>query len=354
MANYISFKPNDYFNTKLYTGNGSTNAITGVEFQPDFTWLKKRTAVEGHNLFDTVRGATKNIMTSSGNAEATNATSLTAFGTDGFTLGSAGITNNNTNTFASWNWKLGTTSVPSGGSITPSAVNYSAAQGMGIYKWSGTAGNGTIAHGLGQAPTYFWVKELSGGGSTNWYTGGNLLSDGDYNMYLNTDGGQGSAGSALWQSNFPSSTLMYLGTDGDVNGSGKTYVMYVFAPINGFSSYGNYKGNGNASGPFIQCGFKPAFVIIKRINGTKDWMMYDNRRWYSNTNTTDFQNTCFAFKPNTTGAGFASASDIDLNSQGFKIRTSGGLVNESGDNYIYFAFADQPTAFNNGDAATAR
>jgi hypothetical protein len=147
---------------------------------------------------------------------------------------------------------------------------------------------------------------------------------------------------------------MYLGTDGDVNGSGKTYVMYVFAPINGFSSYGNYKGNGNASGPFIQCGFKPAFVIIKRINGTKDWMMYDNRRWYSNTNTTDFQNTCFAFKPNTTGAGFASASDIDLNSQGFKIRTSGGLVNESGDNYIYFAFADQPTAFNNGDAATAR
>lgn len=355
MANYISFKPNDVFNTKLYTGNGSTtHGITGVGFQPDFTWMKKRNAAESHVLIDAVRGVTKYIEVDTADAEATDAQSLKSFDADGFTLGNAGRVNNNTNPFVSYSWKLGTTSVPSGGSITPTAVNYSAAQGMGIYKWSGTAGNGTIAHGLGQAPTYFWVKELSGGATTNWYTGGNLLSDGNYNMYLNTNNAQGSAGSALWQSNFPSSTLMYLGTDGDVNGSGKTYVMYAFAPVNGFSSFGNYKGNGNANGTFIHCGFKPAFVIIKIINDTKNWMMYDNKRWYSNTNTTDFQNTCFSFNMNTGDAGTASASDIDLNSQGFKIRTSGGLVNEDGANYIYFAFADQPTAFNNGDAATAR
>ena len=355
MANYISFKPNNFFKSKLYAGNGSTgNAVTGVGFQPDLVWTKNRETTDSATIFDAVRGTTKYIYPDSNSAQGTDANSLSSFNADGFTVGSWGVPNTSGDSYISYNWKLGTTTVPSGGSITPTAVNYSAAQGMGIYAWNGTAGNGTIAHGLGQAPTYFWVKELSGGGSTNWYTGGNLLSDGGYNMYLNTNGAQGSAGSALWQNNFPSSTLMYLGTDGDVNGSGKTYVMYAFAPVNGFSSFGNYQGTGNANGTFIHCGFKPAYVLIKILADTKNWCLYDNRRWYGNTNTTNFQNTCYCLPMNTGGAGFASASDIDLNSQGFKIRTSGGLVNESGANYIYFAFADQPTAFNNGDAATAR
>ena len=216
---YISFKPKDYFNTLNYTGTGATgNGVTGAGFTPDMVWLKKITGADGHNLFDTVRGATKYLTPNDNSQQVTGTNTLESFDSDGFTVGLAGTVGQSGYTYAGWCWKAGTTSGISGGTITPSAYSINTTSGVGIYKYTGTGSNGTIAHGLGQAPTYFWVKELSGGGSTNWYTGGNLLSDGGYQMYLNTDGAQGSAGSALWQNNFPSSTLMYLGTDGDVYG----------------------------------------------------------------------------------------------------------------------------------------
>lgn len=353
MANYISFKPNDFFNTKLYTGTGAASqAQTGIGFAPDMVWIKCRSAAESHVLGTTVQGGNAYLIPNTNAQQASLTTYLKSFDADGFTVGLAGFTGTSGPSYVGWCWKAPSTSAPSGGSITPSAVRFSAAQGIGIYSYTGTGSNASIAHGLSNPPQLYFVKRCTGD-TGDWNTGGPLLSDGTYYVNLNTDGGQ-TSNAAVWNSTLAGSHTVDLGTYAATNYSGSNYVLYAFSPVNGFSSFGNYKGNGNASGPFIQCGFKPAFVLIKRINGSKDWMMYDNKRWYGNTNTTDFQNTCFALKPNESVAGFASASDIDLNSQGFKIRTSGGLVNESGDNYIYMAFADEPTAFNNGDAATAR
>lgn len=355
MANYISFKPNDYFNIKLYTGTGAASqAQTGIGFAPDMVWIKCRSAAESHVLGTTVQGGNAYLIPDTSAAQASLTTYLKSFDADGFTVGSAGFTGQSGPSYLGWCWKAGTTSgITTDGSttITPSAYSFDQTRGISIVKYTGNGTSGAkIAHGLGTTPYMVIVKRLDGSGS--WDIVSTLLSDATYYIRLDTDGGQ-ATGTWAFNDTFPDSVNFTVGDNAETNSSGGN-IAYCFAPVNGFSSFGNYKGNGNASGPFIQCGFKPAFVIIKRINGTKDWMMYDNKRWYTNTNTTDFQNTCFALKPNTSVAGFASASDIDLNSQGFKIRTSGGLVNESGDNYIYMAFADQPTAFNNGDAATAR
>ena len=355
MANYISFKPNDYFNTLLYTGTGATgNAVTGAGFAPNMVWIKKRSGADGHNLFDTPRGATKELTPNDATQEATATNTLESFDADGFTVGLAGTAGQSGYSYVGWCWKAGTTSgITTNGSttITPSAYSFDQARGISIVKYTGNLTSGAkIAHGLGVAPDMVIVKRLDSTGS--WDIVSTLLSDATYYIRLDTTGAQ-ATGTWAFNDTFPDSVNFTVGNNAETNSSGGN-VAYCFAPVNGFSSFGNYKGNGNASGPFIQCGFKPAFVLIKKINGLKDWMMYDNKRWYSNTNTTDFQNTCFALKPNDGVAGFASASDIDLNSQGFKIRTSGGLVNDSGDNYIYMAFADQPTAFNNGDATTAR
>ena len=352
MANYISFKPNDFFKAKMYTGTGATgNAVTGVGFQPDMVWTKNRETTDSTTLFDAARGATKYIYPDTNATEGTDANSLASFNADGFTVGSWGVPNTSADNYISYNWKAPSTSTPSGGSIAPSAVRFSAAQGIGIYKYTGTGSNASIAHGLSTPPVFYFVKRLDSSG--DWNTGGWLLSNGTYYMNLNTTASQNS-NSAVWNSTLAGSHTVDLGTYAATNASGSNYVLYAFSAVNGFSSFGNYKGTGNANGTFVHCGFKPAFVLIKILTDTKNWCLYDNRRWYGNTNTTNFQNTCFCLPLNTGGAGFASASDIDLNSQGFKIRTSGGLVNESGTNYIYMAFADQPTAFNNGDAATAR
>ena len=156
-------KPSDYFNTKLYTGNGGTNAQTGVGFQQDFTWIKARSNAENHNLFDAVRGATKRIRSNGSEAEDTRTTSLTAFGTDGFTLGSGSQVNTNGWTFASWNWKAngGTTSSNSDGSIT-STVQANTTAGFSIVTFTGTGSNATVGHGLGSKPEWFLIKNRDG------------------------------------------------------------------------------------------------------------------------------------------------------------------------------------------------
>ena len=153
-------KSTDYFNTKLYTGNGSTNAITGVGFQPDFVWIKKRDGTSNHQLFDAVRGVTKFLESSATSPDQTDTNSLTAFGTDGFTLGSSGGENSNGNTFASWNWKAnGAGSANTDGSIT-STVSANTTNGFSIVKWVGTGANATIGHGLGAVPKMIIVKNL--------------------------------------------------------------------------------------------------------------------------------------------------------------------------------------------------
>ena len=345
---YITFQPNDYFNTKLYDGTGSTNNITGVGFQPDWVWIKARGATTDHVLYDAVRGVTKNLHSNTTDAEDTQTDGLTAFGTDGFTVGADGKSNANSGTFVSWNWKAGTTSgISTNGSttITPSAYSFNQTSGFSILKY---AGNGTagayLAHGLGAAPEIIFARSTNLAGEP-WQVYSKALGN-DKRLFLNLTNAETSA--SEWNSTTPDSVNIRLGDGTHINSSGNTFIAYCFTPIQGFSSMGAYKGNGSTNGAFIYTGFKPAFIIFKRTSGTDNWVMIDNKRLgYNELN--------YGLFPNTTAVEQTDSDNrFDLLSNGFKIRNSGGYTNTSGQDYLYMAFAEEPLVSSNGIPATAR
>ena len=346
MASYISFQPSDFFNTKLYTGDASTQAVTGVGFAPNMTWIKNRSASGDHSLYDTPRGATKCIIPNGNDDEQTYSTGLTVFGSDGFTVGSQAIVNGSGNNIESWNWKMGTTSGLSGGTITPSAYSIDATRKQGVYAYTGNGtGGATFAHGLGTAPHMVIVKNLTTGGDS-WNVNFPFTSLGSTGrLYLN-DPSANSATSAAWNSTVPTSTLITLGSNGEVNGSAKSMIFYAFAPVKGYSAFGEYESNEDADGPFIYTGFRPGFVILKNIDRSEGWDIYDTKRNTGNL-TDNFlkANSNAAEEVNSTLA-------IDILSNGFKIRTTSTEINHS--TVCYAAFAEFPIVSSNSKAGVAR
>ena len=348
MAAYISFQPTDFFNTKLYTGTASQQAITGVGFQPDFTWIKRR-EVNWHCLVDAVRGATKRLSSNVNNAEVTDATAVESLDTDGFTVGidSNGYTNQSGGTYASWNWKMGTTTGIGGSpSITPSGYSFNQTSGVSAVTYTGNQTDGdSIPHGLGKSPTMLIVKQL--GGASNWMM--YHVGMGGPSKYIELNATGASGGSfEIWNNTIPTTTVWESDNDTNVNGSGQTYVCYAFTDIRGFSRFSSYKGNGNADGPMVYTGFRPAFVMCKRaIGGASDWELMDNKRLgYNSAN--------YQLYPNESNAEGANSGWIDLLSNGFKITTSDSGFNINGDTYIYAAFAEFPFVSSNSKPGTAR
>ena len=342
-------KPSDYFNTVLYTGNGGTQSITGVGFQPDWVWLKCRNRVEEHVAFDVIRGATKKLLPNRSNAESTESNTLTSFNSDGFSLGSAGLSNSNGDTFVSWNWKAGgSASSNSNGSIT-SSVSANQDAGFSIVTYTGGGGNATVGHGLGVAPGMMIIKNRSA--SQNWVVYHQSIGN-TKNLYLNnTDATNTTSG---WFNNTsPTSTVFTIGNDGAVSGNGNNLVAYCFAEKQGYSKFASYTGNGSSSsGPFIYTGFKPAFVMIKATDATKSWMLLDNKRnpsGLSGANTVDYR-----LRADTDGATSDNADGMDFLSNGFKPLNTDTSTNQSGTNYIYMAFAENPFTTSTGVPATAR
>ena len=339
-------KSTAHFNTKLYNGNGSTQSITGVGFQPDFTWIKNRQNSYNHALFDAVRGVTKFIASNNSNAEETNANELTAFGTDGFTSGNADRTNKNSDTFASWNWKAGGSgSANTAGSIN-STVSVNTTAGFSIVKWTGNGTAGaTVGHGLGVVPQMIMSK--STGHGENWavYHHKSNSTPEDYYLALDTTSGA-SDSSVVWNDTAPSSTLITLGTQDKINKNGSTHIAYCFAGKQGYSKFGSYVGNGNADGAFVYTGFKPAFVLIKVTSTTNDWEIHDNKRGSSNVINAILQ-------PNLNVAESTSGREIDFLSNGFKLRNGSSQNNNSGSTFIYMAFGQSIVGSNNVPA-TAR
>tara|TARA_B100000963_G_C22517978_1_gene621617 strand:- start:66 stop:1109 length:1044 start_codon:yes stop_codon:yes gene_type:complete len=345
---YITFQPKDNFNTVLYTGNGSTNAITGVGFQPDWVWCKKRNSAQDHGAVDAVRGVTKVLYPNLDSAESTDANSVTAFGTDGFTLGSSGDFNQNSDTYVSWNWKAGggQGSSNTDGSINTTYTSANTTAGFSISKYTGTGSNATIGHGLGSVPSVVLVKKTSGTG--DWI--GYFKSLGNTkNARLNeTDAAD--TNSTVWNATDPTSLVFSVGTFGETNGSGDTFVAYCFAEKKGFSKFGSYTGNGNADGTFVYTGFKPAFVMVKRSSGTESWQMTDSvrdkdvspnfARLVTNASSAESTNTTWA--------------KIEKFSNGFKLGGTDTVSNGSGSTYIYMAFAEEPLVSSNEVPATAR
>ena len=353
MAAYISFQPSDYFNTTLYTGNGTTDtAITGVGFQSDFTWIKNRSVTDNNVLTDAVRGVTKVMNSNNNTATGTDGEGLTAFGADGFTVGNDGPYNGSAENLVAWNWKAGTTSGLSGGTITPSSYSINTTAGFGIYKYGGNATAGaTIAHGLGAAPKFLITKKESTAG--DWHIAHqSMFNPWNSYCYLNTSNGIQENDSATWFLNdtAPDATNITLGSGAGINGSGVDYMIYAFVPKKGYSQFGGYKGNGNVNGPFIYTGFRPAYVMIKSYwggaSGAGAWAIFDTKRLGYNVNNDHLV-------ANETQ--IESTDDVlDILSNGFKIRATTNMVNGSSWDYMYMAFAESPIVSSNDIPTVAR
>ena len=343
-------KSTDYFNTVNYTGTGATQTISGIGHQPDWIWTKGKSAYYEHNLRDSVRGITKKIKSNDTSAEQTNTDGITATNSDGFILGAdtagagANEVNQNGQNYVAWNWLAnGTGSANTDGSIT-TTVSANTTAGFSIVSWTGTEANATVGHGLGSAPKMIIVKRLNG--TTNWQVYHSSIANTEA-LELNGTGGKFTAANR-WNSTTPTNTVFSVGNAVEVNASAAPMIAYCFTEKQGFSKFSKYVCNQNADGPFIYTGFKPAFVMIKRL-GTDPWMMLDNRR--DGYNVTEKY-----LAANATGADATEGSSvgIDLLSNGFKCRGTSGKLNStnSGVEYIYMAFAEAPLVGDN--PATAR
>ncbi len=335
-------KSTDYFNTKLYTGNGSARSITGVGFQPDWCWFKNRSTTNGHSIFDAVRGATKNIISNSNGAESTSSNGLTAFASDGFSVGTDGDVNGNGNNIVSWNWKAnGQGSSNTDGSINTTYTSVNTTAGFSISKYVGTGSNATVGHGLGVAPKVVITKNLDT--ADNWTVYHESLGN-TKGAFLNLTNTPGTS-SAYWNNTTPTSSVFSVGTEVPMNKSGDDIIAYCFAEKTGYSKFGSYVGNGNADGTFVYTGFKPAFLMVKRTDTADTWIMYDNKRIGYNPNN--------YFLQANSNAAESSSDRFDLLSNGFKPRYDWTPINASGGTYIYMAFGQSIVGSNN-IPATAR
>ena len=342
--------PSAYFQTTLYTGSGgSTQSVVNggnSDLQPDLVWVKNRTDARWHRLVDSSRGASKNLYSNETDAEGTEA-SVTAFNSDGFSLGTdtgSDGWNEDGDAHVAWQWKAngGTTASNTDGSIT-STVQANTTAGFSIVTYTGNSTAGaTVGHGLGVVPNWIIVKDRDA--AKNWVNYHESIGN-DRSITLNTSDAQ-SASTDHWNNNTPTSSVFYLGDYSHVNTT-DDYVAYCFAEIQGYSKFGSYNGNGNANGPFVYLGFKPAWLIIKRTDASSDgWYIFDSTR--SPTNLVDK-----AFRANVNNA--ESGESIDLLSNGFKHRIgANNNFNNASGTYIYMAFAESPFVSSKGVPTTAR
>tara|TARA_R100000149_G_C5875361_1_gene139155 strand:+ start:39 stop:2516 length:2478 start_codon:yes stop_codon:yes gene_type:complete len=351
-------RPQKHFDPLLYTGTGSSNIVEGLEFSPDMIWVKGRdTNGTEHAIIDSVRGGNNSLVPNSDDVESTHGGRSMTFYPGGVRWNSdSNICNANGENYVMWCWKAGGSSSTynidgtgygtasaaglDGGSINPTGASVNTESGFGIYTYTGTGSNATIAHGLGRKPAWIIIKNrnATSGSTENWtlYHQGN--TDNPETEYLTLNGTSATADlDTIWNDTEPTSTLISIGSHARVNESASVnYIMYVWSEIPGFSKFGNYAGNGNSDGSFVYIGFRPAFLILKRTDDSKSWILFDNKR--SPSNLVDK-----SLYPNRTdGDNGLSNLEVDFLSNGFKLRNSVSTINASGGTFVYFAFAEQP------------
>jgi len=317
------------FNTVTYIGTQKPQKISGVGFSPDLVWIKSRNNAQNHTLYDSVRGATKYLMSNSTNAEATDAQTLTSFDTDGFSMGTS-FPNDLNYTYVAWCWDAGSSTVSNtDGSIT-SSVRSNPAYGFSIVSYTGTGANATVGHGLGTAPSMIIVKNRSAGGSWMVYhtSIGNTGA-----VFLNITNATITS-STYFNNTTPTSDVFSIGDATACNGSGNSIVAYCFSEVAGYSKFGSYTGTG-ASGNTVTTGFKPAFVMIKRTDTTSNWVVLDNTRRSINPNGLQLYPNLSAAEDN-----YTTILPTDLTNTGFTLNHNTSNTNESGGTYIYMAFKD--------------
>ena len=350
-------KSTDYFNTVLYTGNATARSITGVGFQPDWLWIKKRSESGNHRLVDSIRGATKELLSDANDAEATTTGQVTSFDSDGFSLGTSNSTNKNLITFVSWNWLAGGTAVSNTDGNITTTVSANTTAGFSILSYTsqiGTSGsNYTLGHGLSSTPEFFIAKSRS---VENWgvyYTANgvntNYLQLNSTNAQGTNNSGGGLSGNAYVTFSASTINIAYDSWANSGN-NGHTMIGYAFHSVKGFSKFGSYTGNGSSDGPMIYTGFKPAFIIIKCTSTSTNWLVRDNKRDPFNVSNTPLAPNLIAqesdFSP--------TLNEVDILSNGFKLRDTYVDQNQSDATYIYMAFAESPFTTSTGIPTTAR
>jgi hypothetical protein len=334
-------KPNTVMDVVLYTGTGSSLTLpyasstpTSIAFTPDLVWIKGRSGATDHALYDAVRDVQKDLASNSTAAETTQSTGLTAFGTNTFTIGSLAKLNTSSATYAAWCWDAGssTDTNNTAGTITPTGVRANATAGFSIIGYTGTGSNATVGHGLGVTPGLLICKSRTQSGGSNWVVWHSLFTGSEF-LRLNTTDSKQTA-SVVFNSTAPSSTVISLGTDAATNGNGNTHIIYAFAPVVGYSSFGSYTGNGSSDGPFVYTGFRPRWIMIKRTDSTANWRVLDTAR--------DTYNVASAELYPSLSNAEASFSALDILSNGFKVRTSDVNYNASSGTYVWAAFAESP------------
>jgi len=339
MATYVAADLNDpslFFNTVLFTGDGTDDRAITVGFQPNLSFVLQRTDASGGYWVDSVRGNNAALQTTNTNQEGTFADMT--FTSTGITVsGNENLNNENAHNYVSWHWKE------------------SATAGFDIVSYSGsTSSTFTVSHGLSAVPKIFILKKRSSDG-TNWVMYNANLGNDKRIQLNNTDA---SADTTGYGDTDPTSSVFTVANGSTTGADGQTYIAYCFAEKQGYSKFGSYTGNGNADGTFVYTGFKPAWIMYKRYDTTDNWYIKDNKRsgtaagqnfgqmnpnqtQHPSANTTDVENK-------------ASAFSMDILSNGFKLRGTDAGINASSGTYIYLAFAEAPFVNSNGVPTNAR
>ena len=346
--------PELFFQTKLYTGTGSSNSITldgsGGNMQPDWVWIKCRDDSHNHQVFDSVRGVHKRMRTDTDGAETESSESLKSFDSNGFTVGTQANVNasaSGDNSFVSWNWLAGgSSSSNSDGDIT-STVSANTTSGFSVVSYTGNGStNQTIGHGLGAIPDFIIVKQRNT--TRNWPTYTKALGNGVAFLDITDAWAGGSSYQNYWYVSGMTTSTFGISNNDNTNASSGTFIAYVFANVKGYCKVGSYVGNGNADGAFVYTGFNPAFIIFKRSDAAENWALMDNKLRPSN----GVDN--YYLYPDLNNAQ-VTTSDFDMLSNGFKTRTASNFINGSGATYLYIAIAENPFVTSGTKAAgTAR
>ena len=333
-------KPSDFFKSKIWTGNGSSQDIS-LDFAPNWIWVKQRSSTRYHNLQDSIRGVGVQLFSNTTSADNADTSNITAFNSNGYSLGAGDNVNKNNSTYVGWSWKGGSSNSTntSGDRDTTVSANQDAGFSIVSYTVSGTSAH-TTGHGLSKAPELVLWKSRDRAASWSVYAKpiGNT-------KVLRLDTTAASATSGSWNDTTPTNTLVTHG--GYYNGDKIIY--YAFHSVDGYSKIGSYTGNGNADGTYVYTGFKPAFLMIKCTDAARSWQIHNSKSSpfnNGNNNARLFANLADAEATN---------SSLDLLSNGFKVREGDDLnTNGSGNAYIYMAFAEQPFVTSKGIPATAR
>ena len=325
------------FGIVSYTGNATTNNVTGLGFQPDLVWAKN-IASQSHRLADSVRGA--NSLLFSDNTDAEDTTGAISFGTDGFSWTSTdgSNANDNTATYVAWCWKAGGSASSNAEGSTTANVSANTKGGFSIISYTGTGSAATLGHGLEAAPEFVIVKRRSGA-AQRWVVYHKSIGAGNYLTLQANDALAASSG--MFNGTDPTSTVVSIGNESNVSTNTLTYIAYAWHGVEGFSRFGSYEGNNDANGPFVYTGFRPRLVVIKAIDSAQDWIVHDTLREPFNPlgeKTLAWNDSYAQFDPSTV--------NLDFTASGFKIRGNDTKINSAA-TFVYMAWADVPFKYNN-------